>query len=126
MKRHRVLLSVSSAFSGIIMTHGKFVFRKLNLLLCVGVFQPDKSGSRRLETGGQSIMSNISWPDYGDLFPLVTVVCYIALVTSGLIAILDRPLKPKDYFSRKREPANAKLSTLAPLISRPTALFHLK
>jgi hypothetical protein len=71
-------------------------------------------------------MSNISWPDYGDLFALATVVCYIALVTSGLIAILDRAPKPNDYVSRKREPANAKLSTLAPLISRLTALFHLK
>ncbi len=71
-------------------------------------------------------MSNISWPDYGDLFTLVTVVCYIALVTSGLIAIFDRPPKPNDYVTRKREPANAKLSNLAPLISRLTSLFHLK
>ena len=68
-------------------------------------------------------MSNISWPDYGDLFPLVTVVvCYIALLTSGLTAILDRPPKLNDCVSRKREPANAKLSTIAPLISRLTAL----
>jgi hypothetical protein len=68
-------------------------------------------------------MSNISWPDYGDLFPLVTVVvCYIALLTSGLTAILDRPPKPNDCVSRKREPANAKLSTIAPLLSRLTAL----
>jgi hypothetical protein len=71
-------------------------------------------------------MSNISWPDYGDLFPLVTVVCYIALVTTGLTAILDRPPKPNDYVGRKREPANAKLSTLAALNSRLTALFHLE
>ena len=71
-------------------------------------------------------MSNISWPDCGDLFPLIAFACYIALVTSGLIAILDRPPKPNDYVSRKREPANAKLSTLAPLISRLTALSNLK
>jgi len=72
-------------------------------------------------------MSNISWPDYGDLFQLVTiVVCYIALLTSGLTAILDRPPKLNDCVSRKREPANAKLSTLAPLISRLTTPFHLK
>jgi hypothetical protein len=52
-------------------------------------------------------MSDIPWTDYGGLFLLVTVVCYIALVASGLIAILDRPPKPNDYVSRKREPASA-------------------
>jgi len=59
-------------------------------------------------------MSNISWPDYRDLFPFITVVCYIALVTSGLIAIVDRPHKPNDYVSRERETAKAKRSTWRP------------
>jgi hypothetical protein len=71
-------------------------------------------------------MSNISWPDCGDLFPLVAVVCYIALVTSGLTAILDRPPKPYDHGSRKRESATGKLSNLPPLNSGLTALIHLK
>jgi hypothetical protein len=61
-----------------------------------------------------------------NLFALITVVCYIALVTSGLIAILDRPTKPYDSFTGKREPANAKRSIFAALMSRLTVLFHLK
>ena len=67
-----------------------------------------------LETGEQSKMSDISSADYRDLFALITVVCYMALVTSGLIAILDRSHKSHESVSRERETAKAKRS-----ISRP-------
>jgi hypothetical protein len=59
-------------------------------------------------------MSDISSADYRDLFALIIVVCYIALVFSGLIAILDRSHKSHESVSRERETAKAKRSTSRP------------
>ena len=59
-------------------------------------------------------MSDIFSADHRDLFAFITLVCYVALVFFGLVAILDGSHKSNESVSRERETAKAKRS-----ISRP-------
>jgi hypothetical protein len=48
-------------------------------------------------------MSDIFSADHRDLFALITLVCYVALVFFGLIAILDGSHKSNESVSRERQ-----------------------